>query len=277
MLWCLIPALLLALFLLYVFLTAPARRGRALPLARLYAHRGLHGNGASENSLTAFERACEAGVGIELDVRLSVDGEAVVFHDATLERLCGRRERVDALTLAQLRALSLPDGSRIPTLEEALACVSGRIPLLVEVKNGRGLTRLCAQTLTQLRSYSGPWAVESFDPRAVRYFRRNAPEAPRGQLVSLPDEYLGAVLRTGAQALSHLLANFLSRPDFIAYDRRMEGRRTLRIQRGLYRARLAVWTVRSRAELKSALARGESAIFEAWQGDDPIQIEDVRP
>ena len=170
MLWCLIPALLLALFLLYVFLTAPARRGRALPLARLYAHRGLHGNGASENSLTAFERACEAGVGIELDVRLSADGEAVVFHDATPERLCGRRERVDALTLAQLRALSLPDGSRIPTLEEALACVSGRVPLLVEVKNGRGLTRLCAQTLTQLRSYSGPWAVESFDPRAVRYF-----------------------------------------------------------------------------------------------------------
>ena len=277
MLWCLIPALLLALFLLYVFLTAPARRGRALPLARLYAHRGLHGNGAPENSLTAFERACEAGVGIELDVRLSADGKAVVFHDATLERLCGRGERVDALALSQLRALTLPDGSCIPTLEEALACVSGRVPLLVEVKNGPGLARLCAQTLMQLRSYSGPWAVESFDPRAVRYFRRRAPEIPRGQLVSLPDEYLGAVLRAGAQALSHLLANCLSRPDFIAYDRRMEGGNTLRVQRRLYRARLAIWTVRSRAELKSALARGESAIFETWRGDDPIQMEDIRP
>ena len=277
MLWIIFPALLLALFLLYVFLTAPARRGRALLLARLYAHRGLHGNGASENSLAAFARACEAGVGIELDVRLCADGEVVVFHDAALKRLCGREERVDALTLAQLRACPLPDGSRIPTLEEALQTVAGRVPLLVEVKNGRGLTRLCARTLEYLRAYGGDWAVESFDPRAVRYFRRRAPEVPRGQLVSLPDEYLGAVLRTGAQALSHLLANFLSRPDFIAYDRRMEGGRTLRIQRGLYRARLAVWTVRSRAELKSALARGESAIFEAWQGDDPIQIEDVRP
>ena len=153
-------------------------------------------------------------------------------------------------------------------------CIRDR---LVEVKNGRGLTRLCARTLQQLRAYDGAWAVESFDPRAVRYFRRRAPEVPRGQLVSLPDEYLGAVLRAGAQALSHLFANFLSRPDFIACDRRMENGFTLRVQRGLYRARLAVWTVRSRAELKSALARGESAIFEAWQGDDPIQMEDIRP
>ena len=105
------------------------------------------------------------------------------------------------------------------------------------------------------------------DPRAVRLFSPPRPKIGRGQLVATPDEYLGAVLRTGAQALSHLLANFLSRPDFIAYDRRMEGGRTLRIQRGLYRARLAVWTVRSRAEVKNALARGESAIL-AWQGDE---------
>ena len=267
----LLPAALAA----YVFCTAPARREREI--ARLYAHRGLHGQGVCENSLAAFARACEAGVGIELDVRLSADGEAVVFHDATLERLCGCAGRVDAKTLSQLRALSLPDGGRIPTLEEALKLVDGRVPLLVEVKNGPGLARLCAQTLMQLRSYSGPWAVESFDPRAVRYFRRRAPEIPRGQLVSLPDEYLGAVLRAGAQALSHLLANCLSRPDFIAYDRRMEGGNTLRVQRRLYRARLAIWTVRSRAELKSALARGESAIFETWRGDDPIQMEDIRP
>ena len=81
---------------------------------------------------------------------------------------------------------------------------------------------------------------------------------PRGQLVSLPDEYLGAVQRAGAQALSHLLANFLSRPDFIACDRRMEGGRTLRVQRGLYRARLAKWTVaQPRGAQKRPRARRE--------------------
>ena len=275
--WLTVPAILLALFLLYIFCTAPARHGRALPLARLYAHRGLHGNGVAENSLAAFRRACEAGVGIELDVRLSADGEVVVFHDATLKRLCGREGRVDSLTLAQLRAIPLPDGSRIPTLQETLQQANGRAPLLVEIKNGPGLARLCALTLTQLRAYAGPWAAESFDPRAVRWFRRHAPEIPCGQLVSLPDEYLGTVQRAGAWALSHLLANFLSRPDFIAYDHRMDSGLALRVQRKCYHARLAVWTVRSREALKNALARGESVIFEAWQGEGPISEEDIHP
>lgn len=268
--WVYIAIILLAVFAAYAFCSAPSRRGRALELPRLYAHRGLHGNGASENSLRAFERACRAGVGIELDVRLSADGAVVVFHDDTLKRMCGRGERVDALTLAQLRACRLPDGSGIPTLEETLKLVAGRVPLLVEVKNSRNLSRLCALTLERLRAHPGEYAVESFNPLAVRYFRRHAADVPRGQLVSLSDGYLGAVLRVGAGVLSHLMANFLSRPDFVAYDRRMQDVPALRAQRALYRTRLAMWTVRSRAELRRALARGESVIFEAGQGGDPI-------
>ena len=274
MIWLAAFAVLALVLGVYVFCTAPSRRSRALSLPRLFAHRGLHGAGVSENSLEAFARACTAGVGIELDVRLSADGSVVVFHDDTLARLCGLPERIDALTLAQLRAFSLPDGSGIPTLQEVLDLVAGRVPLLVEIKNGRNLTRLCAGTLERLRAYKGEYAVESFNPLAVRYFRRYAADVPRGQLVSLPDEYRGAVLRAGAGALSHLLANVLSRPDFVAYDQRMDGCFSLRMQRRLYRARLARWTVRSRSQLQAALMRGESVIFEAGLGNDPIDPAD---
>ncbi|HIS03175.1 MAG TPA: glycerophosphodiester phosphodiesterase [Candidatus Pullichristensenella avicola] len=274
--WRGLAAVVLALFAAFIFCTAPSRRGRRLALPSLYAHRGLHGNGVAENTLVAFERACRAGVGIEMDVRLSADGEVVVFHDDTLARLCGRNERVDALTLAQLRALSLPGGGRIPTLAEALAAIDGRAPLLVEIKSGANLARLCARTLEQMRGYAGVWAVESFHPLAVRYFRRHAASVPRGQLVSLPDEYLGAVARAGAWALSHLLTNFLSRPDFIAYDLRMATGCAVRAQRRLYRARLAAWTVRDRVRLREALARGESVIFECDRGKAPITQEDLR-
>lgn len=271
--WLYIAIILLAIFAIYAFCSAPSRRGRTLELPRLYAHRGLHGKGASENSLEAFERACRAGVGIELDVRLSADDMVVVFHDDTLERLCGQTSCVDAMTLAQLKTCPLPDGTSIPTLEEVLALVAGRVPLLIEIKNGRNLAWLCALTLERLRAYPGEYVVESFNPLAMRYFRRYAAHVPRGQLVSLSDGYLGAVLSVGAGALSHLMANFLSRPDFVAYDRRMQGVPAMHVQRTLHHTRLAIWTVHSRAELRKALARGESVIFEVGQGDDPIDPE----
>ena len=260
---------------LYGFLTAPSRRARSASIAPLYAHRGLHGACASENSVEAFERACRAGVGIEMDVRFSADGAVVVFHDDALERMCGAKARVDETPLDALRALSLPDGSRIPTLEEALACVGGRVPLLVEIKTCRNIMRLCAETLKQMRAYPGAYAIESFNPLALLYLRLHAAQVPRGQLVSLPEAYSGLALRVGARALSNLLANFLSRPDFIAYDQRMQNRFAMRAQRFLYRAPRAVWTVRDRALLAGARARGESVIFEIDRGDDPISPEDL--
>lgn len=267
-------ALLVAL---YAFLTAPSRRSRRVALPPLYAHRGLHGDGASENSLEAFERACRAGVGIELDVRFTADGEVVVFHDDALARMCGAPQRVSQTPLAELRRLALPDGSRVPTLEEALACVAGRVPLLVEIKTCRNICALSAETLRRLRAYAGEVAVESFNPLALAYLRRHAPQIPRGQLVSQPDAYRGTAMRVGARAMSNLLANCLSRPDFIAYSHFISEGFAMRVQRGVYRTPCAVWTARERALLLRARERGESVIFEIGQGEDPIRLDDLRP
>ena len=123
---------------LYVFLMHPRiRRADSSPfLGAFFAHRGLHDNNHQipENSLAAFQRAVDAGYGIELDVQLSADRIPVVFHDATLSRMCGIDRRVDELTFAELRQLSLGNTKeQIPSFQEALAFVNGKVPLLVEL------------------------------------------------------------------------------------------------------------------------------------------------
>ena len=130
---------LLLILCIYIFLISPSwSAGRAFDFFeknRYFAHRGLHGDGIPENSLAAFRRACEAGYGIELDVHLTADEKLVVFHDDTLTRMCGTDGTPEEKTLAELQELSLAGtDERIPSFDEVLALVSGRVPLIVELK-----------------------------------------------------------------------------------------------------------------------------------------------
>ena len=205
-------------------LLAPGHAGKAkrAPFAgQNLAHRGLHtpDRTVPENSLAAFARAAEAGYGMELDVQLSADGYVVVFHDDTLERVCGERARVVDRTFAELRALRLcGTEQRIPLLSEVLELLDGRTPLIVELKNGPRNRELCEKTLALLRAYHGPVCIESFNPFIVAWFRFHAPELLRGQLSQPPADFVEAgqaPLR--AFLLGHTLFNCLARPEFIAY------------------------------------------------------------
>ena len=166
----------------FAFLVAPGRATRAQKapfLCRNYAHRGLHTEDGSvpENSLPAFRAAAEAGYAVEMDVHLTADDQLVVFHDDTLERMCGVQGVIDDFTLAELRALRLgKTDCVIPTFAEALEALGGRVPLLLEIKRGHDNRRLCALTLEALRTYTGPYCVESFDPTAVHRLQ-DRPEA----------------------------------------------------------------------------------------------------
>ena len=185
------------------------------------AHRGLHTKDKSipENSLPAFDAACENGYGIELDVQLSKDGEVVVFHDDTLNRVCGVDSRVDGKTLEELKALSLCGTKEtIPLFSEVLDVVKGRAPLIVELKKSPKTEELCKKTLALLRAYDGPFCIESFDPRIVTWFRFNAPDIVRGQLACKRADYGKGVSPVMAYILEHCLLNFAARPHFIAYD-----------------------------------------------------------
>src|SRR5690606_24212468 len=151
------------------------------------AHRGLHdiARGIPENSRLAFQKAMDAGYAIELDVRITGDQQVVVFHDADLKRLCGRDGRVDRTPLAELKTMKLLGTEEtVPSFRDVLDQVRGQVPLLVEIKKDKGEPAgiLEASVARMLQHYPGPFAVQSFSPRTVKWFQKNAPQILRGQI-----------------------------------------------------------------------------------------------
>ena len=213
-----------------------------------YAHRGLHGDGVPENSLAAFERACEAGYGIELDVQLSSDGEVMVFHDATLVRMTGCDQKLCELTAKELKDLSLAESDqRIPTFREVLALVNGRVPLLVELKGESYDTSLCEKVAPLLAAYQGPYCIESFSPLLVRNIQKLLPDAFCGLLYTnvCREKKKASALNL---ALSIMALNILARPQFIAYNKKDRTSLPVKLTTGLYRVPAFVWTTRPKDE-----------------------------
>ena len=233
------------------------------------AHRGFHNNkgAAPENSLAAFRLAVEKGYGIELDVRLSSDGQLVVMHDPTLKRACGDERAVNTVPAAELRKMKLfKSKERIPLLREALEVVGGKVPLIVEVKaeTYKEAPEASEQTAFWLDSYEGPMCIESFNPAVVRWFKKNRPETLRGQL-SEKFEKKEDVSTLGAFFLSWCSCNFLTKPDFIAYNKKHANLVRFRVQRDLFHTCCAAWTIRSEEEWKKAAPDFDVMIFEKFE------------
>ncbi len=230
-----------------------------------HAHRGLHTRDKTvpENSLAAFRAAAAAGYGVELDIQLSKDGEVVVFHDDTLDRVCGVTGRVDAFTLAQLREMRLCGTEEmIPLLTEVFEVIGGKAPIIIELKSGPRNNELCEKGLALMRGYTGPYCVESFDPRIVGWFRRNAPDILRGQLADSFSSYKGQPLPL-AFAMSHLLLNPLARPQFIAWG---PGKKPLSVRLAEAMGALRVaWTVRPEDDVPKKQAENDAVIFEFYR------------
>ncbi len=251
-----------ALVYLLVLVRPRGRRPQDESLLCDYAHRGLHGDGIPENSLAAFERACEAGVGIELDVQLSRDGTVMVFHDYTLVRMTGRNERLCELDAAELTSLCLADSDQtIPTFEQVLSLVAGRVPLLVELKGEDLNTALCEKVAAQLAAYPGAYCVESFNPLLLRGIRRHLPQVYAGLLYTnvCRDKKKHTAVH---MALTAMALNCVARPNFIAFNQIDRNALPVKIATGLYHAPKFAWTVRSEDEATTARKQGERIIFE---------------
>ena len=237
---------------------------------RFFAHRGLHDNAgdAPENSMRAFERAVRAGFGIELDVQLSADGVPVIFHDHDLKRMCGRTEKVRNLTFSQLRELRLLNtDQQIPSLKEFLAMTGGRVTLLIELKEERHDVSVCREVMPLLADYHGCYCIESFNPAVLLWLRIHAPKVMRGQLsdgfLHLP-EYRKLHIAWYLALVQNLLLNFVTRPDFIAYNLKFAANPSLRLCRRLYHARTAAWTVKNDAQLADAEKQFDVFIFDSF-------------
>jgi glycerophosphoryl diester phosphodiesterase len=251
--------------LLWSFLCAPARGRRRADSYRgaAFAHRGLYGLDCPENSRAAFARACEAGYGVELDVQMTRDGHLVVFHDDDAARMTGRDGLIRDMTLSEVRALNLAGSAEgIPTLDEVLATVDGRAPMLIEIKTAPGIGAITEKAVKRLKSYRGAYVVESFDPLCLFWLRKNAPEIIRGILVQRYADYRETQSPLVSFFASSLLANALARPDFIAHSREMGGNLSLWLCANVFRAPTAQWTVTERAERAALTRRGVMAIFE---------------
>lgn len=263
--------LILALFLIFMWLTKPGTRKCGIEKYKTvkFAHRGLHDGGRAENSISAFRAAKEAGYGIELDVRLSKDGELVVFHDPTLNRVCGIDGRVIDYTAEELRGFKLmntPDG--IPTFREVLDLIDGTVPLLIEIKMDPGESGIAEKLAEVIEGYRGDYIIESFNPLALRTVKKLMPDVPRGILAApftKDDKFKGKFLYF---LLENLLLNFLMRPDFIAYDKNGANNYVLRLLRRTFGTPLFAWTVRSEDEEDKSVSDGfDSVIFENYLAD----------
>ena len=151
----------------------------------IFAHRGYHLEkyNVPENSLKSFEKAIQKGYGIEIDLHLLKDGNIVVFHDDNTERMTGVNKLLKDCKYEDIKELRLKEtNEHIPLFEEVLKLVDGKVPLLIEYKYDSKLGKLEEKSMELLSKYNGKFAVQSFNPFSVRWFKRNFPEIPRGQL-----------------------------------------------------------------------------------------------
>lgn len=259
----------LALAVLYLLAIMPriCNRPDITLFQKIYfAHRGLHDNAseAPENSMAAFRKAVEAGLGMELDVQVTKDGVPVIFHDFNLERICGVEGKVVNHTYEELQAYTLCHSEeRIPKLSDLLEMVDGRVPLIVEIKAETADVSGCVIIDGLLRAYHGPYCIESFNPMVLWWFRRHRGNVVRGQLSSnfrKEGEYWNILYF----AMTHLLFNFLTKPDFIAYNHKFSEEPGRRICRHLYRHPAAAWTIRSEKDLEALKGEYDVFIFDSF-------------
>lgn len=226
------------------------------------AHRGLHDKTHPENSISAFGKAIEAGYAIELDVQMIADGTIIVFHDESLSRLTDNDGYIKFLNRSDLEILKLSGSKeKIPTFEEVLEFVDGRVPLLIEIKNAGKVGEIEKSVLEILKKYKGEYAIQSFNPYVLEYFYKHAPEIPRGQLAGYFKHDKLAFFKK--YALKRMLLNKkISHPDFISYEARHLPNRFVRKYKTLP---LLAWTVRSQSEYLKIVKYCDNVIFEGFE------------
>ncbi len=239
-------------------------------IERPLAHRAFHGGGRPENSFAAIRAAIEAGYGIEIDVRPSSDGEAMVFHDAELERMTGAPGLLmtcDAAGLAELTLIG--SAETIPTLPQVLDLVAGQVPLLIEIKDhdyalGPNVGGIEAAVARAVETYHGPVAVMSFNPHSVAEMARLAPDLPRGLTTCAfePEEWPAVAPRL-AERLREIPDYENLGASFVSHDARDLDRQRLAELKSAG-ATILCWTVRSPEAEAEARKVADNVTFEGY-------------
>lgn len=180
---------------------------------KIIAHRGIHDNKIIyENTLEAFELAIKKDYIIELDIHLTKDKKIVVFHDYNTKRITGIDKIVEQSTYKELNN---QNAIHIPLLEEVLKLVNGKVPLLIELKQLCKVGELENNLMAILKKYKGKYAIQSFNPKVLYYFKKKYPDVLRGQLsYNYKNKKLPFYQKV---LLKHMLLNPITKPNFISY------------------------------------------------------------
>jgi glycerophosphoryl diester phosphodiesterase len=239
--------------------------------ARPVAHRGLHdiARGIVENMPAAAEAAIARGFAIECDIQLTSDGEAMVHHDHALGRLTEGSVPLREKTAAELKAVRFKEtAERMMSLADLCALVSGRVPLVIEVKSHfDGDRKLVTRMAEVLASYSGPAVGMSFDPDQVMALREMMPARPRGIVAERTYEEADWPGATPAQrkGMLHLRHAFRTRPHFVAYWIDELPAPAPWIARNIFGLPLLTWTVRTPEQRERAARYADQMIFEGFR------------
>lgn len=222
------------------------------------AHRGLHNSELPENSLGAYDNAIKHNYPIEIDVRIISDGTLIVLHDDNLKRVCGKDKYASQLKKEDLADCKLFGTEyTIPTFEEVLNFVDGRTPLLIEIKQLDNVGELERKMWDLLKDYKGKFAIQSFNPFSLEWFKKNAPNVWRGQLSCFfKGEKLSFVKKV---LLKRLKLNKISSPDFISYCAEDLPNKWVKKHENLP---ILAWTVRSQQKYINTVKHSDNIIFE---------------
>ena len=226
------------------------------------AHRGLDNGSIPENSMAAFLNAIEKGYTIELDVQFTKDKELIVFHDDDLSRLTNDNRKVKDVNYQELKNLKLENtDEKIPTLKEVVEMVDNQVPLIIEIKDGEDIIGLSEKTYNIMKNYKGRYAIQSFNPFILEWFKNNASEVIRGQLSGTFREDAESLKFYEKFVLKNLLLNFKSKPNFIAYE--LDGVNNLSVK--LLKGRnypIISWTIENEEDMKKAYESTDNIIFD---------------
>lgn len=264
--------ILLILIILYLWLIKPNLNKERIASMKSFeevyiAHRGLFNNkDIPENSISAFKKAYKEGYGVELDVQLTTDGKLVVFHDGSLKRMCKVDKKIYECSYDELQQLNLLDtNEKIPLFKDVLDCFDEKMPLVVEIKSDGDYITTVKKTVEMLKTYDRNYTMESFHPMVIKWLKDNHPEIIRGQLAygmtKDKDAKLNPIMKF---AMTYLLSNVLTRPDYVAYDIKNSDNLSFRIISKLYKGECVAWTIKNQEQLIKAKEYYKQFIFDSF-------------
>lgn len=224
------------------------------------AHRGLHDDVIEENSLSAYQAAVDNNYAIEIDIYVLKDNNIAVFHDPFLSRICGDKGLIQFKDIQSLSKYKMTcGGEHIPLLDEVLALVDGKVPLLIEFKSFNRLShRLEIEALKVLETYKyNNVALQSFNRSVVRYLLKHAPNYPVGQLAS---HKTAGIIHFTKDGVCHFSNNL--RADFVAFNVKSMPNQVNLTQKATQIRPMLAWTVRTEEQYKIARRYVDNVIFE---------------